>query len=207
MVNILLSTYDFSNGNCYSKLKPYLKPNMRVVIIPFSHDLLYYKKEKLFNSLYDYERGKDYNIICKEFYQFGIEKENVYVLNPFRDTKAYMKYRINKADVVFFTGGNPITFMKLIKRFGVFEDLMNFKGITIGASAGAMIQLEEFMTYYLPWERYPYMCFKGLGYVKGIDVIVHWTNNEWQDIAKIISHIERRIPYVNLPDGECLIFN
>lgn len=135
MTNILLSTYDFSNGNCYSKLKEHLKPNMRVVIIPFSHDLLYYKKEKLFNSLYDYERGKDYNIICKEFYQFGIEKENVYVLNPFRDTKAYMKYRINKADVVFFTGGNPITFIKLIKRFGVFEDLMNFKGITIGASA------------------------------------------------------------------------
>lgn len=70
-----------------------------------------------------------------------------------------------------------------------------------------MIQLEEFMTYYLPWEEYPYEYFKGLGYVKGIDVIVHWENNQWQDIAKIISHIERRIPYINLPDGECLIFN
>ena len=134
-MNVLLSTYDFSNDNCYPKLKEYLKPNMRVVIIPFSHDSSYYKKERLFNSLYDYEKGKDYNIICKEFYQFGIEKQNVYVLNPFRDTIEYMKYRIDKADVVFFTGGNPVSFMRLIKKFKLLENLMNFKGITIGASA------------------------------------------------------------------------
>ena len=134
-MNVLLSTYDFSNGNCYPKLKEYLKPNMRVVIIPFSHDSSFYKREILFNSLYDYENGKDYNIICKEFYQFGIEKQNVYVLNPFRDTIEYMKYRIDNADVVFFTGGNPVSFMRLIKKFKLFENLMNFKGITIGVSA------------------------------------------------------------------------
>lgn len=134
-MNILLSTYDFSNDNCYPELKEHLKPNMRVVIIPFSHDSIYYKKEKLFNSLYDYENGKDYNIICKEFYQFGIEKQNIYVLNPFRDTIKYMKYRVDKADVVFFTGGNPISFMRLIKKFKLLDNLLNFKGITIGASA------------------------------------------------------------------------
>ena len=36
--------------------------------------------------------------------------------------------------------------------------------------------------------------------------MVHWENNEWQNIAKIMSHIERRIPFINLPNGECLIY-
>ena len=76
-MNILLSTYDFSNDNCYPKLKEYLRPNMRVVIIPFSHGYKYYKDEELFDTLYNYDYGKDYNILCKEFYQFGIEKHNV----------------------------------------------------------------------------------------------------------------------------------
>ena len=134
-MNVLLSTYDFSNDNCYPKLKEYLKPNMRVVIIPFSHGYKYYKDEELFNTLYDYDYGKDYNILCNEFYQFGIEKHNIYVLNPFRDTIEYMKYRIDKADVVFFTGGNPVSFMRRIKQLNLLENLMNFKGITIGASA------------------------------------------------------------------------
>lgn len=207
MANILLSTYDFNNDECFKKLKHILKPNMKVVICPFSHNILYYTQEKKFNELYDYEYGKDYNILCKAFNDYGIEKNNVYVLNPHRDLLRYMKHKIENADILFFTGGDPIFFMNYVKIFGLFEDLKNFKGITMGASAGAMVQVEEFMTYYLPWEEYPYDYFEGLGYIKGLDVVVHWENNKWQDIAKIISHTERRIPFLPLKDGNCLIFN
>ena len=207
MINILLSTYDFSNKYCYSKLKNILQPHMNAIILPFSHDEEYYKKEYLFNDLYNYETGKNYNIICNEFRQYGIEKSSIYVLNPFRDSLEYMKYKINNADIMFGVGGNPIIFMDMLKKLKILEDVKKFKSIFMGASASAMVQVEQFFTYYLPWEPYEYEYYEGLGYVKGIDVIVHWTNNEWQDIAKIISHIERRIPYVNLPDGECLIFN
>ena len=206
-MNVLLSTYDFNNNRCYEQLKHLLKPNMKVVICPFSHDVRYYVEEELFNSLYDYRYGKDYNILCDAFYDYGIEKQNIYPLNPYKDTLDYMKHRIESADILFFTGGDPIFTMYYIKELGLFEVLKNFKGITMGASAGAMVQLEEFMTYYLPWEEYPYEYFEGLGYVKDLDVIVHWENNEWQDIAKIISHTERRIPYLNLKDGDLLIFN
>jgi hypothetical protein len=97
--------------------------------------------------------------------------------------------------------------MKFVRIFDLFDTLRAFKGITIGASAGAMVQLEEFMTYYLPWEQYPYEYYQGLGYVKDLDVVVHWRNDKWQDIAKNISHIERRIPFLPLKDGNCLIFN
>ena len=206
MVNILLSTYDFNNSYCFSKLKEYLRSNMKVVVLPFTHSFEYYFKEELFNELYDYDIGRELPYITRPFHDYGIEKENIYVLNPFRDSTVFMKYKIQQADILFFTGGNPINFMALIKVFDIEKELKDFKGITIGASAGAMLQLEEFFVYYLPWEEYPYEYFKGLGYVRGIDIMVHWENNEWQNIAKIMSHIERRIPFINLPNGECLIY-
>ena len=207
MANILLSTYDFNNDKCFDKIKKYIKPNMKVIICPFTHDLSYYMEEKLFDELYNFNTGKDYNIICDAFYDYGIEKDHIYTLNPFRDSIEYMKYKINSADILFFTGGNPVFFMKFVRIFDLFDTLRAFKGITIGASAGAMVQLEEFMTYYLPWEQYPYEYYQGLGYVKDLDVVVHWRNDKWQDIAKNISHIERRIPFLPLKDGNCLIFN
>lgn len=207
MVNILLSTYDFNNGNCFDKIKEHIKPNMKVTICPFTHALDYYFYEGLFNELYDYENGKDYNIICNAFRDYGIEKNHVYVLNPFRDTIEYMKHRIKSSDILFFTGGNPIFFMKFVSVFDLFDTLREFKGVTIGASAGTMVQMEQFMTYYLPWEEYPYEYFRGLGYVKGVDVVVHWENSKWQDIAKIISNTERRIPFLPLKDGFCMVFD
>ncbi len=207
MVNILLSTYDFNNNNCFDKIKKYIKPNMKVVICPFTHALEYYTEEELFNELYNFNNGKDFCIIANSFYDYGIEKDSIYVLNPFRDTIAFMKYKIESSDILFFTGGNPVYFMDIVKTLDLFDTMRNFKGITIGASAGTMVQMEEFMTYYLPWEEYPYEYYQGLGYVEGMDVVVHWENNEWQDIAKIISHIERRIPFLPLKDGFCMIFD
>ena len=72
MANILLSTYDFNNDNCFDKIKKYIKPNMKVIICPFTHDLSYYMEEKLFDELYNFNTGKDYNIICDAFYDYGI---------------------------------------------------------------------------------------------------------------------------------------
>ena len=207
MTNILLSTYDFNNVNCFDKIKKYIKPGMKAIICPFTHEIRYFTQERLFDSLYHYEYGKDFKILCNAFYDYGVEKNDIYVLNPHRDTLKYMKHKIATSDILFFTGGDPIGFMDFVKAFGLFEDLRNFKGVTMGASAGAMVQMEEFFTYYLPWEQYPYEYHQGLGYIKDIDVLVHWRNDEWQDTARIISNIERRTPFLPLKDGFCMIFN
>ena len=207
MVSILLSTYDFNNNNCFDEIKKYIKPNMKVTICPFTHALEYYAREDLFDGLYNFDNGKDYCIIANAFHDYGIEKSNIYVLKPFRDTVAFMKHKIQTSDILFFTGGNPVSFMKIVRSLGLLSTLKEFKGITMGASAGAMVQLEEFMTYFLPWEHYPYRYFKGLGYVKGVDVVVHWEGNRWQYIAKIISYIQRKIPFLPIKDGFCMIFD
>lgn len=206
MINILLSTYDFNNENCFPVVKQFLKPNMKVVILPFSHDDIFYDREDYFDELYDYEFGKDFNILANVFRDYGIGKENIYVLNPFRDTIDFMKMKIQQADVCFAVGGNPITFMQIVKALGLLKVLKNFNGIFIGASAGAMIQVEEFIIYPTPYEDYEFGFYKGLGYIKGKDVIVHWNKEKYQFVACYKSMFDRLILPMFLRDGECIIF-
>ena len=207
MINILLSDYSFNNEYCYHKIKNYVKPNMSVVILPFAHHESYYEDEDLFNSLYDYENGKDYNIICNSFKDYGIFKPNVYVLNPFVDNIEFMKYKIRHADILFAVGGNPIETIKRFQNFNILEDIKLFDGIFIGASAGAMIQMEEFMTYPNE-EKYSHNYYQGLGYIKGYDVIVHRDKKDKkQNIAIDRSLIDRpNVTLLGVKDGECIIF-
>lgn len=206
MINILLSTYDFDNEHCFHKISKYVKPRMNVLILPLTHDESYYKNEALFNSLYDYEKGQDYNIICKAFGNYGIDKPHVSVLNPFLDNMDFMRYKIKHSDILFITGGNPITFMNMLDELDILDDIKSFESIVMGSSAGAMVQMEEFMTY--PNEEgYSYAFYKGLGFVEGFDVMVHRdVNDEIQNKYKEKSiHDRPNIPIINVRDGECEI--
>lgn len=203
MINILLSSYDFNNEYCYPRLIKYLKPNMKVLIVPLTHNKKYYEQEILFDSLYNYEKGKDYNIICKSFHDFGIHKPNIQVLNPFKDNIEYMKYKIKTSDVLFFTGGCPITFMKMAKKLNILYDLQNYKGIVMGASAGAMVQLDEFLTYEIKTKHYEYRFSSGLGYIYNTDIIVHYNeNSQWCKLVEQ-SSLARRL--YKIKDGEVII--
>ena len=205
MINIVLSTYDFNNEYCYKRMKYYLNPFSRVVILPFTHAEEYYEKEKLFDELYHYDYGKDFNIIANSFKDYGIQKEDIYVLNPYRDSVKYMKERIEKADIVFATGGCPLKFMQMVEELDLIEDLQNFEGVFMGSSAGAVIQVNEFVLYN---EDYKYSYHKGLGLLnKDLDIIVHFKFNLEHLEAMFRSYIERpNIQLITIKDGECFIF-
>lgn len=205
MINILLSTYDFNNRYCFPRIKEYLKPNMRVVILPFSHDDIFYDREDYFNELYDYDFGYELNKIVEPFRDYGIEKEDIYVLNPHRDSVKFMKYKIQQADVLFFTGGNPITFMMIAKALGLIKTIKEFNGIVMGASAGAMVQMKEFITYPTESEDYDFGFYEGLGFIEDKDIIVHWDNKDYQFDAIIYSGIRRDMDFILLEDGKCKI--
>ena len=205
MINILLSTYDFNNRHCFSKIKEYLKPNMKVVILPFSHDDIFYDREDYFNELYDYDFGYELNKIVEPFRDYGIEKEDIYVLNPHKDSVGFMKYKIQQADVLFFTGGDPITFMITIKVLGLIRTIKEFNGVVMGASAGAMVQMKEFVTYPTESEDYDFGFYEGLGFIEDKDIIVHWDNKDYQFDAIIYSGIRRDIDFILLEDGKCKI--
>jgi hypothetical protein len=130
----MVNTYNFNNSYYYETLKKCLKPGMRVVVIPFAHEVKYFTQEKHFNNLYHPEYGRDFKILSSAFYDYGIEKEHIYVLNPHRDTSKYMKYKIENADVILFTDGDFIACLDYIKAMGLFNAIKEFKGITMVTS-------------------------------------------------------------------------
>ena len=204
MINILLSTYDFNSEHCFKKLKDILQPNMTVCIIPFSHSDNYYINEEEFDDLYHYDYGYELKFIAKSYHDYGISKEQIRVINPFRDNKKLIEYKILNSDILFFTGGNPV---KAMERMQDIKDILNrFNGIVMGASAGAMVQMQEFV---MCGEGYPYGYHRGLGFINiDFEPIVHFKYSD--EIFKLMCRSLRERPnhmLVPLKDGKCLIIH
>ena len=203
MVNFLLSTYDFNNETCYSMLKHYLEPGMSVCIVPYSHDVDFYESEELFDSYYHYDTGEDFNSIARAYHDYGIDKGRIRVINPNRDTYAMIKHKILSSDVLFFTGGNPVHAMMRMQP--ILSIINQFDGIVMGASAGAMVQVYEFV---MDGEGVPYSYHKGLGMIMdNVDVLVHFHIDS--HMIKIIRRSLKERPNVHLlplVDGDILCF-
>ena len=201
MINIALSVYDFNNDYCYPMLKNILMPGMRVCIIPYSHADNIYTDINEFNYIYDHnDPCSDYYAIAKPYRDYGIE--DIRIIFP-NDSELIIQDKILKSDILFFTGGNPVAMMKRLKPIKHIID--KFDGIVMGASAGAMVQVKEFV---IDGEGYPYSYHEGLGMIQlNVDLLVHFKpNKELLDIFK--RSVEERPNVLLLPirDGECLIF-
>ena len=203
MINILLSTYDFNNESCYSKLKNLLKPYMRVCIIPYSHHKDIYENEELFDKMYNHDNGYELNFIARAYHDYGISKDQIRIINPFRDNKKLIEYKILNSDILFFTGGDPVKAMKRME--DIIDIIKRFDGIVMGASAGAMVQVDEFV---ISSEGYPYSYHKGLGLIKkDVEPIVHF--KFCSEYLRVIlrSMIERPQHHlILLKDGKCKIY-
>ena len=67
--------------------------------------------------------------------------------------------------------------LKRIDSMGIRERIVNFKGIVMGTSAGAMVQLDKFhITPENDGEEYGY-CENGLWLISGFDIEVHYEEN------------------------------
>lgn len=201
MINIALSVYDFNNSYCYPMLKNILMPGMRVCIMPYSHTFNVYVDTNEFYNIYDYEDPySDYHVIARAYRDYGIE--DIRIILP-DDTELMIQDKILKSDILFFTGGDPVAMMKRLKSIKHIID--KFDGIVMGASAGAMVQVKEFV---MDGEGYPYSYYKGLGMIQlDVDLLVHFKpNKELFNIFK--RSVEERPHVLMLPirDGECLIF-
>ena len=83
--------------------------------------------------------------------------------------------------------------MERIEEFELTEALKAFDGVVVGYSAGAVIQLGEYHLY--PDGDYPdYAYYRGLGYVDGLYVEVHYEYKPEQDesVRRVLS--ERDLP-------------
>lgn len=171
--NVLLNYYNFDGDWAKNTLSPLLY-GKKTLIIPLA-----YREKDVFDndswqSLYG-THGEKYQNITAPFVAYNMPVD---WLNYFdnRDKLA----QIADADVLFFCGGMPEKAIARMQELGITDAVKHFNGIVMGASAGAMLQLE---TYHVtPDEDYnSYGVWNGLGLVRGLDLEVHFLDTDLQN--------------------------
>lgn len=177
MVNILLNYYNFHESWTEGKLDKYFR-NKRVLIVPLAFRESQIWDNDSWQTLYG-KGGEKYDNILRPFLYYGHSENDVKWLNCY-DKTADFRRLISEADVLFFTGGMPEKAVRRLHELGVVDDVKNFRGVVAGASAGAMLQLQQY--HITPDEDYAeYSIDSGLGLVGGFDLEVHYLNTPLQN--------------------------
>ena len=201
-MNILLSSYDFHEKWAQNVMKPLLHKNMKVVVIPFSFDKNEVKTLVEYDLHYG-ENGRHTPYILRSFHFYGIK--DIEFVDYFRDDIETAHKKVLSADILFLTGGLPDQYLERLQEFKLDIIIKQSKALVIGASAGAMVQIDHY--HITPDNDYPvYQYQKGLGLVSGFEVEVHYCHSEIQDqgIKRVIE--EKGLPtYTIANDGGLLV--
>ncbi len=176
MINVLLNYYNFDG----EWARPYLQnivTDKRVLIIPLAFRESQAWDNASWQSVYG-KHGEKYDNILKPFLEYGYAESDIDWLNCY-DDKDHAK-QIQNASLLFFTGGMPEKAIRRMEELGITDAVLNFNGVVMGASAGAMLQLELY--HITPDEDYEsYEICRGLGMVRGFDLEVHYLATDLQN--------------------------
>lgn len=182
MINILLEGYDINAPWLYDDLKKYILPNYSVAVVAFSFRDSEVNNSADWNLLYSKESGIYYKGIVGGFTAYGISENNITFVNYFEDTKEAAKQKVERADILYFTGGRPDRMMDRIKELDLVDVLRKHNRIVMGYSAGAVIQLSEY--HLSPDKDYKeFQYYDGLGYLNDFYLEVHYKNTKVQNKA------------------------
>lgn len=177
MANILLNYYNFDGDWAKDKIAPYVV-GKKVLILPLAFRESQAWDYDSWQSIYG-KNGEKYAKIVQPFLSFSIAEQDIVWLNCFDATQDYAQL-INNADLLFFTGGMPEKAIAWMDKLGITNAVKTFNGTIMGASAGAMLQLDKY--HITPDEDYDtYGIWQGLGLVKGLDLEVHYLNTDLQN--------------------------
>ena len=205
MVNILLDYCNIDHPWLYDELKNYIQSHHKVVVVAFS------KAESVaeWELLYGKKNGKHYDKIVGGFTVYGIPEENVAFVNYFADTKDTALNKIKDADIVYFPGGMPDRMMERIQEFELQDAIMAHKGVVMGYSAGALIQLAEY--HISPDEDYPeFQYCEGLPFLKDFYLEVHYDENATEQnlaIKKVLEERRKTVYATSFSQGAILVDN
>ena len=180
MINFLLDWLNIDKEPFFSAVKGYVRPTDRVCTVAFSFKDSQARCAEDWKLLYDGEDSYYYHRMTAPFTAHGISKDNISVVNYFEDTKEAAREKIESSDILVFPGGNVGRMMDRITEFDLYDTIFNYRGIIMGASAGAVIQLGEYHApiYYNEYPEFRYS--KGLGLVDGFYLEVHYKEAEAQ---------------------------
>ena len=165
-IYIMLSDGKFLEDEvCYEGVKHIIKPQSRVVCIPFacSPKFLFEKGDKEFS--YD---GDFYKQHYRHFEQYDVS--DFYIINP-SDPIGFIEWKLEHCDVVYLSGGSMKVLKFMLQSFGLWDILRKIEDkVIIGESAGSLM-LQK--TYVVFAENGLPNYYKGLDLVD-TDILVHY---------------------------------
>lgn len=208
MVNILLEGYGIDAPWLCGELSKYLKPRQRVAVIALSFRDSRVSSADEWDALYGKGRGRYYVGIVKGLSAYGISEDDISFINYFTDTPAAARKKIEDSDAIYFLGGLPDRMMERIDELGLIDTLRKYDRLVIGYSAGALIQLDEY--HLSPDHDYPvFGYYKGLSYLDGFYLEVHYEGTEAQDesIRRVLSERKRTVLATSFMKGAIVVDN
>ncbi|MCD7949151.1 MAG: Type 1 glutamine amidotransferase-like domain-containing protein [Erysipelotrichaceae bacterium] len=199
MINVLLSFYDIHKSWAQDIIKPLLHADMKVLYIPFS----FAESDMNNHETFEKCRLKHNADILTAFHYYDIT--DIDYIDYFLDNHITAVEKIQNADVIFFTGGFPDQYLVRLNEFDIVDTIRNSDKLIIGASAGAMVQLDNY--HITPDDDYPeYQYQDGLGLVSGFEIEVHYCHSDIQEagLKRVIK--EKQLPTYTIPnDGGLLV--
>ncbi|MEG2290376.1 MAG: Type 1 glutamine amidotransferase-like domain-containing protein [Clostridium sp.] len=179
-MNILLDKLDFNEPWAFETLKNIIKSEHKICVIPFAFHEEWIKNEEEWEKVYNKLDGQYYKSTVAAFYTYGINDNNITLINYFTDSTETAKTKINGSDIIFLTGGFPDKIMDRLSEFDLINTVEQHHGIIMGWSAGAMMQCHHY--YISPDKDYPEFVYKnGLKGIEDFAVEVHYKNTESQN--------------------------
>lgn len=208
MYSILLSEYEKGMDLVEKNLKKMIKTDYKAVIIawtfPTELDL------KTFDDEWFPKGGRRYNKYVGSLLNLGLKEENITILNCY-DKENFKNFKkiIQESDILVITGGNPeMLYSKVAQETELLYDIKHYKGIIIGFSAGADLQLKRyFITAKNNYYKY-FAFYDGFGVLDDPFYIdVHSINNKMylSKLQKVASEKKKNV-YAIFNDG-AMIFN
>lgn len=144
MYNILLSEYEKGMNLVKKRLNKIVNASQKAVIIAWTFPTEIDKKA--FDEEWFPKGGRRYNKYVGSLLKLGIKEENITILNCY-DKENFRNFKkiIDDSDILLITGGNPeMLYSKVTQETEILYNIKHYKGIIIGFSAGADLQLKRY---------------------------------------------------------------
>ena len=208
MYSILLSEYEKGMELVDKDLRKIIKKNSKAVIIawtfPFEIDY------ETFNNKWIKKGERRYNKYVGSLINLGLKEEDITILNCYdKDNFSKFKKIVDDSDILVITGGNPeMLYSKVTQETEILYNIKHYKGIIIGFSAGAELQLKRyFITAKNNYYKY-FAFYDGFGVLDDPFYFdVHSINNKYylNKLQKIANEKKKKV-YAIYNDG-AMIYN
>lgn len=144
MYSVLLSEYENGMKLVEKKLKSQIKEDYKAVIIAWTFPLEIDKKK--FDEEWFPKGGRRYDKYVGSLLKLGLKEQNITVLNCY-DKEKFESFKdiIDDSNILVITGGNPeMLYSKVTQETEILYNIKHYKGIIIGFSAGAELQLKRY---------------------------------------------------------------